>query len=243
VALTGSWQHLDFEDALGFDGEIIENQDRDRDRTNLSLRVGYQFKGNAQAWASYAANSTSYDQPIDRNGYARDGDGFQAGAGLAFLVTGKIDASIGAMYNERSYDDPSLPDASGWGGTGSLTWRATSLTTLTGSMSSSIEETTNQYSSGFLRNLYVLRGDHELTRSIQLNGFVSYSNNKYEMLPNAPEIARSRDQVYRGGIGLNWFINRWMFLNASYDYEKLKSNVPDDGYEVNRVWLTLGFER
>jgi hypothetical protein len=34
-----------------------------------------------------------------------------------------------------------------------------------------------------------------------------------------------------------------MFLAASYDYEKLKSNVPGDDYHVNRVWLTLGLER
>jgi hypothetical protein len=34
-----------------------------------------------------------------------------------------------------------------------------------------------------------------------------------------------------------------MFLSASYDYEKLDTNVSGDGYDVNRVWLTLGFER
>ena len=43
-------------------------------------------------------------------------------------------------------------------------------------------------------------------------------------------------------MGLNWFINRYLFLNASYGWEQLKTNVPDDGYTVNRVWLVLGAE-
>jgi hypothetical protein len=58
-----------------------------------------------------------------------------------------------------------------------------------------------------------------------------------------PPDARAWDKIFRAGIGLSWFINRHLFLNASYDYEKLKTNVPDDGYNVNRIWLTLGIER
>ena len=60
---------------------------------------------------------------------------------------------------------------------------------------------------------------------------------------------QTRDR-HRGGqtptfrfIGLSWFINRYLFLNASYAHEKLKSNLPDDRYDVNQVWLTLGIER
>ena len=53
---------------------------------------------------------------------------------------------------------------------------------------------------------------------------------------------RDHDKVYRYGLGANWFINRHMYLNASYGHEKLKTNVPADGYQVNRVWLVLGLE-
>jgi len=89
----------------------------------------------------------------------------------------------------------------------------------------------------------MLRVDHELRRFVQLNGFVSYSDNDYELLPGAPANARSNDQIYRAGIGINWYINRHVFFAASYDHERLKSNVPGDDYDVNRVWLTLGLER
>ena len=94
-----------------------------------------------------------------------------------------------------------------------------------------------------LRTLYSVRVDHSLTRFLQLNGFASYSDNDYQLINGAPPDARAWDHINRYGIGLNWFINRHVFLNASYDYSKLKTNVPDDGYNVSRVWLTLGIER
>ena len=66
-----------------------------------------------------------------------------------------------------------------------------------------------------------------------------YSSNP----PRAPANARAWDHIWRAGVGVSWFINRHLYLNASYDFETLDTNVPNDGYDVNRVWLTLGLER
>jgi len=238
-----SWQRLDCDDAVGFDGDVINNQDRDRDVYDLTLRAGYQFQADKQAFVSYSMYQVDYRDEYDRTGYQRSGDGYTVSAGLAFMVTGKVNGSIAATYSDRSYDDPFLPKTSGWGGTASLQWRATELTTISGSIASTVEETTSLYASGYLRNLYTLRVDHELRRFLQVNGFVAYSDAEYQQIPNAPAFARSSDSSIRAGVGLSWFINRWMFLNASYDWESFDSNVPGDDFEVNRVWLTLGLER
>ena len=238
-----SWRRMDFDNVVDFDGDVIDNQDRDRNVDNLTFRASYQFQAYTQAFVSYSLNSTEYDEPIDRNGFARDGDGSQASFGLARTLTGKLDASIFATYNERSYDDPFLPDTTGWSGGATLNWQATSLTTVSGSISSGIEDTTSAYASGYLRTLYQVRVDHELRRFLQLNGFVAYSEADYQLIDDAPAFARDSDEVFRAGIGLNWFINRFVFFNVSYDYEKSRTNIPFDDYEVNRFWLTVGFER
>ena len=146
-------------------------------------------------------------------------------------------------YVSRSYDDPLLPDTSGWGLGAGLSWTPTYLTTVYVRADTSVQETTSEYASGYLRTLYSLRVDHELTRFLQINGFASYSDNDYQLIDGAPPDARSWDKIYRYGVGLSWFINRHLFLNASYDYQKLKTNVPEDGYNVNTVWLSLGIER
>jgi hypothetical protein len=238
-----TWSQLDYDDALDFDNDVIGNQDRDRDETSWLVRAGYQFRTEMQAFASYTGYSTDFDQPLDRNGYARSGDGYAASAGLGFTATGKLNGNLYATYANRSYDDPRLPETSGWGGGAGLAWTPTYLTTVYLQMATSVEDTTSQYSSGYLRNLYSLRVDHELLRFVQINGFVSYSNNDYELLPGAPANARAWDHIWRAGVGVSWFINRHLYLNASYDFETLDTNVPNDGYDVNRVWLTLGLER
>jgi len=237
-----SWRRLDFENALSIVDGVIDNQDRDRESNNLALNASYQFSTNMSVFARYNTYTVEYDEPFDRNGYQRDGDGYQVSAGLARQITGKLDASLFASYNERSYDDPLLPSTSGWAGGASLQWRATELTTVSGSISSSIEETTLSTSSGYLRTLYMVRVDHELLRFLQVNGFAAYSDNEYQPLADAPADARANDQVLRLGLGANWFINRHLFLGASYAYEKLRTNVTEDVYRVNTFWLMLGYE-
>jgi hypothetical protein len=241
VGLT--WTRLNFDNAYSIMDGVIDNQDRDRDAYRWNARAGYQFRSDMQAFVSYSSGTVKYDEEEDRNGYDRSGDGYRINGGLGFTMTGKLNGDLSARYAHRSYDDPLLPNTSGWGAGAGLGWTPTYLTQVYGRIDTSIEETTSQYASGYLRTLYSVRVDHELTRFLQINGFVSYSDNDYQLLDNAPSDARAWDKVYRYGIGLSWFINRHLFLNASYDYSKLKTNVTDDGYNVNRVWLTLGIER
>ena len=237
------WARMDFDDAYALDGDEINNQDRDRDVLRWGVDAGYQFKAGMAAYVAYSGNKTNYDEPLDRNGYDRSGNGWSVTGGMRYTLTGKLNGNVDVGYRERSYGSPELPDTSGWGFGGGLAWTPTYLTSVYGQFSSTIQDTTDPNSSGYLRNLYSVRVDHELTRFIQINGFASFSNNDYQLIDDAPEDARSNDKIYRFGVGLNWFINRHVFLNASYDWGKLTTDAPDDGYTVNRVWLTLGLER
>lgn len=244
LALGGalSWSHSDYDDAVGFDDNLIENQDRDRDETSWMVRAGYQFRTEMQVFASYTGYDTQYDQNLDRNGFARSGDGYAASAGVNFTATGKLNGQLYATYASRSYDDPRLPETSGWGGGAGVTWTPTYLTSVYFQAATSVEETTSRYSSGYLRNMYSVRVDHELLRYLQINGFLSWSDNDYQLLPGAPANARAQDEIWRAGVGATWFINRHFYLNGSYDFETLDSNVPGDDYDTNRVWLMLAYE-
>lgn len=245
LSLAGSYgiTYLDFDDVLGADGNLIDNQDRDRDVQNYTLRAGYQFQTDKQAFVSFSGFDVDYDAAVDRNGYVRDGDGYALSGGLNFTITGKLSGDVYVSYLDHDYDDSRLQDIDGWALGAGLQWNPTYLTTVYGKISSNIEETTDANSSGFLQTVYSLRVDHELTRFVQLNGFASYRNHDYEPIDPDLELTRSTDDVWRFGLGANWFINRYMYLNASYAYEKLSSSIPGDDYEVNTFWLVLGLER
>jgi hypothetical protein len=234
---------LDYENTVDFDGTVIDNQDRNRDEWDATLRMGYQFQTDKQAFLSFAMHDVAYDQPLDRNDIGRDSDGWSANAGLAFNITGKLNGDVYATYHDRSYADPGLPGISGWGLGAGLQWMPTKLTSVGFRVASDVQPTTSQYSSGYLRRLYSVRVNHELLRGLQISGQVSYSDSDYELTADAPADSREQDELWQAGIGLTWFVNRWMFLSASYTHDRLTSNVPGDEYEVNRIWLTLSLER
>ena len=237
-----TYQKADYDDVFSDEGSIIDNQDRDRDTNSWLLRAGYQFQTDRQAFVSYTGYTTSFDQSSDRNGFDRGGDGYTLSGGLALSITGKLNGNVFASYQNRSFDDPALPDVNGWSAGAGLVWSATEMTSVYADIASSVEDTTNRFSSGILQRIYSLRVDHELTRFIQVNLFGSYRDGDYQVIDGAPVDARAKDEVYRYGVGASWFINRHLFLNGSYAYEKLNTNVPNDDYNVNNFWLALGLE-
>jgi hypothetical protein len=243
LGIRYEYRNLDFDNAYRIDGEIIDNQDRDRDESQIYLRAGYQFQTDKQAFVSVAADNIDYDQTFDRNGLNRDSDGWTANAGLRFTLTGVLQGDVFASYHDQKYDDPRLPNVNGWAAGMGLQWNPTRLTSVSGRISSAVEQTTYQYSSGYLRTLYTFRVNHELLRNLQISGQVSYSNNDYQLLPNAPATARDKDKIWTAGVGGTYFFNRHVFLNGSYSYNKLESNLPLDQYKVNQFWLVLGLER
>jgi uncharacterized protein (PEP-CTERM system associated) len=136
-----------------------------------------------------------------------------------------------------------LNGISGWSGGAGLQWYPTQLTSVGARIASNVQETTYQFASGYLQTLYSLRVDHELTRSLQISGQLSYRDNDYELTDDAPLDARQNDEIWTAGLGLTYFVNRYVFFSASYTHDRLRSNVPGDGYDVNRIWLTLSLER
>jgi len=243
VGVRYTYRKLDFDNAYGLDDTVIDNEDRDRNEQSAFLRLGYQFQTDKQAFFSIESHNVNYDQALDRNGIHRDSDGWKANGGLAFTLTGKLAGDVYISYLDQSYDDPRLEDISGWAGGAGLQWTPTRLTTVGARISSSIQQTTYQYSSGYLSTLYSFRVDHELMRDLQISGQVSYRNNDYQLTVDAPEDSRTKDSIWQAGLGLTYFINRHVFLNASYNYEKLKSNVQFDQISANSAWLVLSLER
>jgi hypothetical protein len=244
---VGGWyarNWLDFDNVVGADGEIIDNQDRDRTTDNYGLRMGYQFMVDKQVFIRYSGYSTKYDQQFDRNGYDRTGSGYRINGGVNFSMTGRLQGDIYASYYNRDFDDPRLPSTNGWllGGGAGLQWNPSDLTSVYARIQSGIQETTDANSTSFVQQIFSIRVDHELTRDIQLNAFVSYGTNDYNLIDTTVENPRTKDKLTRAGVGANWFINRHTFLNASYAYSSFNSSVPNDDYTSNDIWLLLGLE-
>jgi len=235
---------LKYDNVVGFGGQIIDNQDRNRKAASYGLRAGYQFAVDKQVFVAYEGYSIDYEEKFDRNGYDRSGDGYRINGGFNLSITGRLQGDIYASYYHRNFDDPRLPTASGWliGGGAGLQWNPTDLTAVYFSIESGLQETTERNSTSFVQQIGAIRVDHELTRDIQLNAFASYGINTYDKIDPILPDARDKDKLMRLGVGASWFINRHAYLNASYSYSDFNSSVPRDDYKSNNFWLLLGLE-
>jgi len=243
LAARYAYVNLDFDNSIDFDGDIIDNQDRNRYDNYFDVRLGYQLKTEMQVFIGGSWRQVKYQEKFDSNGLERSSDGYSLRGGVQMGITEVLGGDIYVTYHDMGYDDPSLPNVNGWALGAGLTWLPTRLTTVRGSIASDVQQTTSEFASGYLGTLYALRVDHELLRDLQLSANVSYRNGDYTLVDDAPSDARQYDHVWSAGIGANYFINRSLYLSLSYDYSELTSNLPADGFAVNTVWLVLGLEK
>ncbi len=217
VELGGEYRSLDFDNVRSANGNIINNNDRDRNRLEGSLKVGYEYLPEYTAYVRTSINRINYDEEVDDNGFNRDSDGYTVSAGADLDISGVLFGNVFIGYENQKYDDISLKDTKGISGGASLTWLPSQMTTVTGSITRSIEETTLDFASGVFSTAGKLVVDHELLRNLLLQGRLSVSEDTFEGL-------NRDDSYFSSGIGATYMLNRHFYLLLDYDYLQRESN-------------------
>ena len=227
-----SMQRHDFDDARSSTGQIFNNDDRDRSRYVASVRGGYEIVPEYEAFVRVAWNTVKYSDDVDDNGIARDSDGYEAVVGTRIDLTGVTYGDIYAGWRSQSYEDDRLETSEGPSFGGALTWNVTGLTTVKGSLSRSVEETTLTGASSFFATDFKLSVDHEILRNLILGANAGYIFNDYEGITR-------EDDIYRAGAYARYLMHRNLYLTARYNYEQRESNVVGADYDKNIFLLRL----
>jgi hypothetical protein len=234
--LTPEFRRYDYDDVQAFVGPSINQDDRDRNEYNASLRTGYQFTPAYEGFVRFGGIRRKYDETPDDDGFNRNSWGYDAVVGLTFDLSGVTSGDVFAGYQkEMLNDDSNLDNISGPTFGASLNWSATTLTTVGASVVRNIETTTVDGASGYWATLGALTVDHELLRNLLLNGTLAVTNNDYE------GIARS-DWIYTAGVGAKYMMNRNFYATLGYRFRTRDSRNFNGGiadYNENRVRIAL----
>jgi hypothetical protein len=233
VRLVVSQEKLDF-DNVG----TLFNDDRDRTHSALGLRVTRALDKRTRVYLQGVLNQRDYD--LISGGVNRDSDGYGAVVGLvkSFGKEDRIEAYAGVLSQE--YDDPAFDKVTAADFGLKLQWHPAERYTVTGSLSRTLSETTEEGASGYL--LTKLDLQLEKTFSSRTTGFIGYTYGHYDY----QGIGRKDD--YNGfSLGLNYRLNRRVQISASYSYHDNDSNdailnpLPGDSYDFskNQFLLTL----
>lgn len=224
-------KNLKFENGTSTTGSLINNSVRDRNEYTQSLRLGYRLTDTFEGFVRGSIDSRVYDNKA----FNRSNHGQAYTAGTSFDVSGKTKGEVFAGMAKRNYSDTTRPEISEpvWGG--KVTWNATDLTSVIGSVDRGIEETTIAGSSGFVSTDYRVAVEHALTRDILLKGNVGYMNNEYQ----GSAAAQREDDVMTAGIGVDYWMSRIFKAGLGYTYSDRDSNVTGGDFSRNAVMLKL----
>ena len=242
VGFRNKWNRVALEVGLGTEmydyddvartGGITNNDDRDRDHYTLSTRLGYEIVPEYEGFVKASYNTIDYDAGTDDNGLNRDSDGYEVAVGTRLDLSGVLSGDVFAGYRSQDYDDAALETISGPVVGASLTWNVTALTTIKGSVSRTILETTQAGSSGFFNTRVGASVDHELRRNLLVGADVAGTNQKYR--GNGRD-----DNQYDLGAYAKYLLNRHLYVSAEYDFLRKNSNAAGSSYSQNIFMVKL----
>ncbi len=232
---------FDYDNNRTIDGDVIDNQDRDRESDRLTLRGDWQIGAESAIFASWGINSIDYDQPLDDNGFHRDSDGQSVAVGMSWDMTDLLTGDAFVGWSRQDYDDPTLRDVDGLNLGAGLTWTPRPATLVNVRFAGGPQETTQPGTSGYFSRLYSARLQQELRPNFLLHVRGSWTDNEYENA-GVDNAELSDTDVTRWGVGLSYLFNRNFSLTAGYTRESQGANIDSFEYDANRYFLSLGVE-
>jgi hypothetical protein len=224
----------DFNNATSSTGATLNQQFRDRNEYVIAPRVQYEIVpgynafiralGNERQYFSQECGTLSVCPPP--GGHRRNSHGWEVDAGTAIEITRITTAEIYVGYIKQDYEDPFYKSVSGIGFGGNLIWNVTPLTSVIGSFSQSVAETTLATASSSLETNFQVTVQHELLRNLLLLGSVGFVHDNYQGNPRT-------DDTFGVDVGARYLLNRNWTATADFNYSQRDSNVPGGSY--NRV--------
>ncbi|MGH9875541.1 MAG: outer membrane beta-barrel protein [Pyrinomonadaceae bacterium] len=236
VRLDGTGAHYDYDNVIALDGSTINQDVRDRTDAIGTLRAAYELSPGYSAFVLGSYNNRSYDIERDTDGTLRSSHGYEVALGAELALTGVTTGDVYVGYRSQFYDDPNLPTIDGVQGGASIYWNVTTLTTITGRVERTIEDTTFRTTvggtpaPGYFHTRYGFIVDHELLRNLLLQASL------FGIEDDFSGIDRTDDSLL-ATVGAKYLMNRYLDISIGYGYRDRSSAFND--FSQNTATLTL----
>jgi hypothetical protein len=235
-SLKGLFDRSTYQPSQLVDGESLSNTDQNLNQYAGVARVGYEIDPGLKPFVEVQQDERVHDDKIDFNGQLRNSIGTSVKVGATLDLFTSLTGEIALGYIHRTYQDPNLPDIGGATLDGTLTWKATALTTARLTASSVVNESILQNVSGTLSRDVNIEVDHALRRWLVINGIVGYGRDEYVGLD------RNDNRYFVSG-GATYKFTRELSLKGELRHDWLTSNAIGAAYNATSVLLTLRLQR
>ena len=197
-------------DNVTFPGATLSQRYRDRDEVLGGVTVRYNVQANRSAVVVVRGNSTDFVGPF--GGQPRpNSTSVSVLAGVDYAFSGALRALALIGYQRRNfassaYQTRSEPIAQGW-----VVWTPTRLTTITGQVSRTVEDSVGESIAGVTYTHAGLALQHEYLRNLLLGATAGVDTADYAQ-SNGSELLTS------AGVTATYLFNRNVRLGASYSF-------------------------
>ena len=240
VTLEGTGVRYEYDNVTADDGSTIIQSTRDRTDAIGTLRAAYELSPKYSAFLLGSYINRSYDER--QQGVLRSSDGYEVAVGMDLALTGVTTGDLYVGYRSQFYDDPTLPTIEGPQGGASIYWNVTTLTTITGKVERTIEETTfltdedDIPASGYFHTRFGVIVDHELLRNLLLQASLFGIQDEFFGIDRT-------DDVLLATVGAKYLMNRYLDISIGYGYRDRSSDSPDGNpYSQNTATLTFNLK-
>ena len=232
VAMRGTIDRTDYEDARLPGGVVIDQRDRAFTQYGLRGRLGYELNPGLIPFVEILADTRQYDRKTDSAGYERSSDGIAVRGGTLFELSRLVTAEVAVGMQSRTYEDKRLGTLTSPIADATLSYALTPLTTIRGTASATVDETAVPGARGIRSVRGTLEVQHALRRNLTLTAGI-----------------RASDALYQGvaieekGLGAflraDYRFTRQIALRASYTYDRIQSSVPGISYAANTFLMGI----
>jgi hypothetical protein len=193
---------LDFDDAEGASGTIVEQDFRDSTYLRGSLTALVEISPRVSGLVRGQVDRLTYTQNAANDPFDRDTTGYAVEAGARLELSNLLFGELRAGVLHRQVDEPGARGVTGTSFGANLTWSVTPLTTLRLFADRQIEEGGSQLVSGNLRSQVRIEAEHELLRNLVLDARASFAR-----IETIGQVETSADE-YNLSVGATWKLDR-----------------------------------
>ncbi len=234
LTLGGNLEHYNYFDTAILGGPPLNNDDRDRNEYTYYAKGAYEFSPGYAGFLQVGGRDVNYAMMFDRSGLQRDNHGYNLNAGLDMAVTRLIEGEVLVGYLDETYKSP-LPDITGFNYSLNLDWYVDPLWTLHLTGSRILNGTTINGASAEDDQSIRLSADFTPRDNLVFQGYGEYLDENFN------GTARD-DQYLMAGLKAKYLMNRYMFLEAGYDFERRNSSASGQDFTDNNLYVALNFQ-
>ena len=230
-ALLGTFDTAQYDNSLLTNGQQVSNATRNFDQTAGILRLSYDIDPGLKPFVQVQEDQRTHELQPQRNS---TGTSVQVGGDVDLF--GSLTGEMAGGWLVRSYDDPTLPNVSGFIANGELIWQASPLTTAKLGAASAVYETTVVGASGQFTRDVNLEVDHAFVPWLVGALKAGYGTDNYVGSP-------LRDTRYFVSAGLTYKMTREVQLRSEVRQDWQFATQPGFAFMATSVLVGMRLQR